>query len=149
MFWCVFLKGLCTWEKKYRVYFNLYLIFMYYNKLPETGVFFFLVFIRSLILGEPMLKMYIWMSEGKYVPCLTLPFLCVKKKDVREGDGETETCLPRGLLWGKNLYISAKSHEDVHGHARPNLSTRTMLNPSKLKWGFNYSSSVNSTKSKL
>lgn len=38
-------------------------------------------------------------------------------------------CLPWGLLWGKNFYISAKSHEDVHGHARPNLSRRTMLNP--------------------
>lgn len=29
----------------------------------------------------------------------------------------------------RNFYICAKSHEDVHGHARPNLSRRTMLNP--------------------
>lgn len=140
MFWCVFLKGLCIWEKK-SIYFNRYLIFIFYNKLPETGGFF--VFIRSQILGEPMLKMYIWMSGKKNVSCLTLPFfMCKEKKDVRDGAGETETYLPRVLLWGKNFYICAKSHEDVHGHARPNLSRRTMLNPSELKWGFNYSSSV-------
>lgn len=41
MFWCVFLKGLCIWEKKNLIYFNLYLIFIFYNELPETGVFSF------------------------------------------------------------------------------------------------------------
>lgn len=77
MFWCVFLKGLCIWEKK-SIYFNRYLIFIFYNKLPETGGFF--VFIRSQILGEPMLKMYIWMSGKKNVSCLTLPFFMYKEK---------------------------------------------------------------------
>lgn len=136
-----FLEGLMHMRKKKSIYFNRYLIFIFYNKLPETGGFF--VFIRSQILGEPMLKMYIWMSGKKNVSCLTLPFfMCKEKKDVRDGAGETETYLPQVLLWGKNFYICAKSHEDVHGHARPNLSRCTMLNPSELKRGFNYSSSV-------
>lgn len=78
MFWCVFLKGLCIWEKKNPIYFNRYLIFIFYINFQRQEVFF--VFIRSQILGEPMLKMYIWMSGKKNVSCLTLPFFMCKEK---------------------------------------------------------------------
>lgn len=131
MFWCVFLKGLCIWKKN-RIYFILNLIFIFYTKLPETGVFF--VFIRSQSLGEPMLKMYIWMLNvggGMYPVSLCL-FLCVKKKRCKWRSWRNP---PRGLLQGKNFFVSAKSHEAVHGHARPKLPRRTMLNPSKLSEG--------------
>lgn len=36
-----FLEGLMHMRKKNPIYFNLYLIFIFYNKLQETGVFFF------------------------------------------------------------------------------------------------------------
>lgn len=53
-----------------------------------------------------------------------------KKKRAREEKrAEENQDVPRGLLLGKNFYISAKSHEDVHGYARPKLPRRTMLNP--------------------
>lgn len=47
-------------RKKNLIYFNLYLIIIFYKRLPEKGGSF--VVIRSHILGEPMLNMYIWMS---------------------------------------------------------------------------------------
>lgn len=79
MFLVCFLEGLMHMRKKNRIYFNLYLIFIFYNKLPETGVFF--VFIRSQILGEPMFKdVHLNVGGKKMYPVSLCLFLCVKKK---------------------------------------------------------------------
>lgn len=66
-------------------------------------------------------------------------FMC-KEKRCKSGAGESGGRVYHEVYFDERIfYISAKSHEDVHGHVRPNLSTRT---PSKLRRGFPYSSNV-------
>lgn len=115
MFWClVFLEGLMNMRKSY-LFQSLFTPVIF----QRQEVFLF-IFTESQSLGAPMLKMYIWMSGGSILSHSAF-FMCKKKKE-EEKAGETEMCLPQGLLGRKNFYIRAKSHEDVHGHAHPNLS---------------------------
>lgn len=75
-----FLEGLIHMRKKNHIYFNLYLIFIFYNKLPETGVVVFCLHEIPKFGRANVKDVHLNVRGGKNVSCLTLPFFMCKEK---------------------------------------------------------------------